>query len=390
MHLRQQGIRLYPVVWSLVALLVLAGCSSSSSDSFEEAAQVPEATGEAQVRQIWSRRIARGHDGQLLFLQPALQGDTVYTATADGYVTAYDARNGRRDWWVKVSERLLGGVGTDSERLYVTTRSGELLALSREDGSELWRTSMPNEVLAPPQSNGNLVIAQTIDSKVIAYDVTNGQRRWQHDDNAPVLSYRGTATPYVDSQWVVTGFDNGTMAAFDVNSGRMQWQYGVGSPSGRTELERLVDVDGSPVVSNGEVFVTGYQGRVAALDLSTGGEQWSRPVSSLQSPGVDGGNVFVATADGQLIGFSRQSRTETWRDNSFSWRRLTAPVPLGNHLLVGDYEGYLYAVRQSDGRITGRALVDEKGLRSDMIRYRDRIILFSNGGHLASYRIVEN
>ncbi|TVP52640.1 MAG: outer membrane protein assembly factor BamB [Halomonadaceae bacterium] len=379
------------LLWLVVVMLLVSGCNSSPSDSFERAADAPEGSGEVQVRKIWSQRVARGHDGQFLFLRPVVEGDRVFVATADGYITAYNARNGRRDWWVRVEdERLLGGVGSDSERLYVTTRSGKLIALSPEDGEELWRSAMPNEVLAPPQSNGQLVVVQTIDSGLIAFDSATGNQRWQYDSNAPVLSYRGTATPYIDANLVVTGFDNGRVIALDVVAGRELWQYGVGSPSGRTELERLVDVDGSPVVHNSEVYVTGYQGRVAALDLMSGAEQWSRPLSSLQSPAVHNGRVYTTTSDGQMIGFSRTDRTELWRHNHLEWRRLTSPVILGDHLLVGDFEGYLYAINQADGRIEGRALVDEKGLRSDMVRYRDRVILFGNGGQLASYRIVEN
>lgn len=381
-----------PLLWLLLTgVLVLTGCGSSSSDSFERAAEAPQATGDVQVRKIWSQRVARGQAGEFLFLRPSVQADQVFVASADGYVAAYNARNGRRDWWVRLDdERLLGGVGSDSERLYVTSRSGQLIALSPDTGEELWRTAMPNEVLSPPQSNGQLVVVQTIDSGLIAFDTASGQQRWQYASNAPVLSYRGTATPYVDDSFVVTGFDNGRVVALDVATGREQWQYGVGSPSGRTELERLVDVDGSPLVVNGEVYVTGYQGRVAALDLNSGAEQWSRPLSSLQSPAVNNGRVFTTTADGQMIGFSRTDRTELWRHNQLEWRRLTSPVVLGEHLLVGDFEGYLYAINQADGRIAGRTRVDEKGLRSDMVRYRDRVILFGNGGQLASYRIVEN
>ncbi|MDX1590072.1 MAG: outer membrane protein assembly factor BamB [Oleiphilaceae bacterium] len=374
----------------LLTLLLLGGCASSG-DGFERAVEAPEASGEVQVRKIWSRRVAHGMDGQYLLLQPVVQDDQVFAATEEGYVTAYNARNGRRDWWVKLDAHLLGGVGSDGERLYVTSRNGQLIALSPEDGEQLWATDMPNEVLAPPQSNGRLVVVQTIDSGLIAYDARSGDKRWQFDSKAPVLSYRGTATPYVDNRLVVTGFDNGRLVALDVATGRVEWDYTVSTPSGRTELERLVDVDGSPVVVDGDVHVTGYQGRVAALDLITGVEQWSRPVSSLRSPAVSNGRVFVAAADGEMVGFSRQQRTQLWREEErLKWRRLTAPVTLGGHVLVGDFEGYLYALNQADGQIEGRTLVDEKGLRSDMLRYRDRVILFGNGGQLASYRIVEN
>lgn len=372
----------------VLGLLVLSGCSSTS-ENFEEPAAAPEATGDAQVRKIWSRRVARGQEGQFLFLEPALVEDTVYAATADGHVTAYNARNGRRDWWVDMSEPLLAGIGADDAHLYVTTRSGDLIALDRETGEEAWRASMASEVLSPPQSNGNLVVAQTINSTLVTFDASTGQRRWQYDTNQPVLTYRGTATPYIDDARVITGFDNGRVVALDVRTGRVDWEYVISTPSGRTELERLVDVDGTPVVQNGMVYVTGYRGRVAALDLRSGGEQWSRPVSSLRAPGVTRGEVFVATADGQLIAYDLMARAERWRTSDFQWRRMTAPLAMGDYLLVGDFEGYLYAVRQDDGHVVGRTMVDEQGLRSDIIEYGDRILVFGNGGQLASYRIVE-
>lgn len=382
------GVARWPMLaLGIVLIAGLSGCGGTG-DTREQAADVPEATGEVEVRKIRSRRVARGHDGQFLFLEPAVADDRVFAATADGYLTAYNARNGRRDWWRDLDEALLGGVGADEDYLYVTTRNGELLALSHE-GEEQWRSLLPNESLTPPQSNRTQVMVQTIDGQVLAFDRDSGDRRWQYDSNMPVLSYRGNATPWVNDDWLITGFDSGQVVALEARTGRMQWTHDVSAPTGRTELERLVDVDGSPVVQNGNVFVTGYQGKVAALDLQGGEETWSRPVSSLRSPGVDGNNLMVAGADGQLIGYNLRSRSELWRDDSLKWRRLTSPEPLDGYFLVGDFEGYLYAIDQEDGRIASRTRVDEQGLRSDMIRYRDRVILFGNGGQLASYRIVK-
>ena len=385
-------LRLDAIRWPMLALgvLLIAGLSGcgGTGETREQAAPVPQATGDVELRRIWSQRVARGHDGQFLFLEPVVVNDTVFAATADGYLTAYNARNGRRDWWRNLDEVLLGGVGADGDHLYVVTRSGELVALSHE-GEEQWRALLPNESLVPPQSNRTQVMVQTIDGQILAFDRDSGDRRWQYDTNMPVLSYRGNATPWVNDDWVITGFDNGRVVALEARTGRMQWTHDVSTPSGRTELERLVDVDGSPVVQNGNVFVAGYQGKVAALELQGGEEIWSRPVSSLRSPGVDGNNLMVVGANGQLSGYNLRSRSELWRDDSLQWRRLTSPVALDDHFLVGDFEGYLYAIDQEDGRIASHVQVDEQGLRSDMIRYRDRVIVFGNGGQLASYRIVK-
>ena len=366
--------------------IVLTGCSST--EPREQPAAVPEATGEAPVREIWSRRFAEGHDGQYLFMTPAVVDDQVFISTANGYVGAYDARIGRRDWWTRLDARLIAGVGADADQLYVVTRNGKLVALS-QSGERLWEAGLPNESLVPPQSNGRQVIVQTIDGELLAFDSDDGERRWQYDSNMPVLSFRGNATPYVDGSRVVTGFDNGRVVSLDVNTGRVEWQQALGTASGRTELERIVDVDASPVVRDRTVYMTGYQGKVAALTLRSGEERWSRSVSSLHSPAVGDGTLVVAAYDGSVIGYGLASRREVWRHDKLAWRRLTAPVSLGEHVLVGDFEGYLYAIRQDDGSIDGRVLVDEEGLRSSLVRYRDRVILFGNGGQIASYRIVE-
>lgn len=370
----------------LLAGMVLAGCSSS--ETREQPAPVPKASGDAQVREIWSRRVAENMDGQYLFLSPGVHEERVYAATEKGYITAYNARNGRRDWWDKLDERLLAGVGVDQDHLYVVTRNGELIALSHK-GKEEWRASLPNESLVPPQSNGRYVVVQTIDGELLAFNQSDGERRWQYNSNMPVLSFRGNATPWIDGSRVITGFDNGRVVALDVHSGSVQWEQALAQPAGRTELERLVDVDSSPHVVGDTVYVSAYQGSVSALDLRSGEEQWSRELSSLVAPAVTDDRVIAVGADGTLAGFERSSRSEVWRHRELAWRQPTAPVALGNHAVVGDLEGYLYAVNASDGTIDGRVLVDEKGLRAAPIRFRDRVIVFSNGGWLASYHLRE-
>lgn len=377
--------RFLPVL-CVLAGIVLTGCSST--EPREQPAAVPEVTGEAPVREIWSRRFAEGHDGEYLFMTPVVVEDQVFISTANGYIGAYDARLGRRDWWKQLDARLIAGVGADSDHLYVVTRNGKLMALSHT-GEPRWEAALPNESLVPPQSNGRQVVVQTIDGEVLAFDQDDGERSWQYDSNMPVLSFRGNATPYVDGSRVVTGFDNGRVVSLDVSTGRVQWQQALGTASGRTELERIVDVDSSPVVRDGTVYITGYQGKVAALALRSGEERWSRSVSSLRSPAVGDDNVVVAAYDGRVIGYDLASRREVWRHDKLQWRRLNSPVTLGDHVLVGDFEGYLYAIRQADGSIDGRVQVDGKGIRSPMVRYRDRVILFGNGGQIASYRIVE-
>ncbi|MAL98355.1 MAG: outer membrane protein assembly factor BamB [Alteromonadaceae bacterium] len=372
-----------------VATLVLGVVGCSSREPFEEPAPLPEIETTVELKEEWSRSVGDGMDGDLLFLSPTIVNDTLYAVAAEGELYAFEADSGAEIWRRDLDRSILGGVGADRKQLYVASRDGVLVAVNQETGEPVWTVPLPSEVLAPPQSNGDQVVVSTIDGKLIAYNTSDGQRIWQYDSSAPVLSYRGTATPYVDSERVLGAFSNGMLISVDVRTGAPLWEYAVGIPSGRTELERLVDVDGAPLVLGESVLVAGYQGQLAALSLDTGQELWSREASSLQSPGVGQESIFVSEADGTVISYNAFSRAEAWRVGSLSWRRLTTPVGYKDLVAVGDYEGYLHLIRQSDGALVGREEVDDEGLRVSPLPYRDKLIVFGNGGKLAAYSLQE-
>lgn len=374
--------------WVIVALAALTlGCSSN--EPIEQPDPLPEIVESVELDRIWSQSIGRGMGDQLLFLAPTIVGDSLYVVDADGELYALDARTGERIWYRDLDRSILAGVGADSAQLYVVTRNGDLLALDRESGESNWSASVPAEVLAPPQSNGAQVVAMTIDNRLIAFDSASGDRLWQYDGTAPVLSYRGTAVPHVDSERVLAGFSNGMLVSVDVLTGAPLWEYPVSVAGGRTELERLVDVDGRPLVLGDSVLVVGYQGKLAALSLDSGQEYWSRGASSLKAPGAGSNSLFVAEADGTLISYNAFSRAESWRIDTLSWRRLTTPFTYEDLVVVGDFEGYLHLVQQADGEFVGRVQVDNDGVRVAPQNFEDLLIVYGNGGRLVAYSLPE-
>lgn len=384
--------RLAPV--SLIGVLVgglwlsmLGGCSSD--DTFEQPSPLPDFKAKVELQSVWDESIGDGDKEQLLFLKPYITDKTVYAVSADGELEALTADKGDEIWDRDLDTPIIAGVGADDNQLYVVTQSAQLLALSRKDGKELWHQDLPDEVLAAPQSNGTNVILQTIDGKVLALSAKDGKQRWEYDSVVPVLSFRGTAQPYVDNDVVLAALANGDLVALDANNGTVLWQYAVGVPNGRTELERLVDVDGSPIVKDGNVYVVGYQGKVAQLALQTGQELWSQTASSLESPELGLGNLYLSSADGQVEAYNLYSKAKVWTQSKLKWRRLTAPVTVGGYILVGDYEGYLHVLSQLDGTIVGRKEVDDDGLRVSVVPKNGLIYVYGNGGELVAYRLHE-
>ncbi len=370
----------------MVTMLALAGCSTT--DTFEQPAPVPEIESSVEFEQVWSMSVGDGHDEDFLYLAPLNTGEVLYAASADGVLYAVRAENGKVVWRAKLDDRIFAGVGGDAERLYLTTRDADLLALSREDGRELWRAPLPTEVLATPQSNGQLVVAQTTDGRVLSFNANTGEKLWQYDSVVPVLSIRAAAAPLVGGDIVIASFANGKLIALSADAGQPLWQYEVGEPQGRTELERLVDITGQPLVLDSAILVVGYQGKLALVDIRTGQEIWSRKASSLHAPMVGGGDIYLASANGDLLALRGSDRRELWVQDRLAWRQLTQPMVVDDYLVTSDFEGYLHILSREDGSLQGQLEFDDEGIRVPAQRLSDgNLLVYGNSGDMAVLQI---
>jgi outer membrane protein assembly factor BamB len=85
----------------------------------------------------------------------------------------------------------------------------------------------------------------------------------------------------------VVGFANGNLAKLTLQDGSMLWQQIITIPEGSFAIQRMVDIDADPVVFNNRVYVATYQGKIAALDLTTGKIYWTHDISSFTGLTVD-------------------------------------------------------------------------------------------------------
>ncbi|MCP5161736.1 MAG: outer membrane protein assembly factor BamB [Hahellaceae bacterium] len=379
-------MRLWPsgIIWLLLAWF-LAGCSSNEVK--DEPMDLPDFKSEIKLKEVWSRSIGDGYDELLLFIEPVIQGDEIYAIDLEGELTALNRLNGKRLWRRSLDEPILGGIGADSTHLFVTNRKGELIALSITDGTELWRKSVSSEVLAAPQSDGVRVVVSTIDGNVFCFDTTTAELLWRYDTETPVLTMRGNATPLIAGDSALTGLANGELVALDIKSGAPRWEFPVGVAQGRTELERLVDVDGQPRIFDNRIFAISYQGRLVVIDAFTGQEVWSKKESSYRSLDLGLGQIYVSTSDGEVVAYNLTNGIEIWRQSNIKFRRLSAPKAWGSVVAVGDYEGYLHILSQIDGHFMARTDVDSDGIRAHMIVSDDLLYVYGNGGELAAFRI---
>jgi outer membrane protein assembly factor BamB len=402
-----------PAVRSLAVLalaLMLTGCSSMSwlpwvddDDEKEELEPVKLTRFDETVKldRVWSASIGRGLGRKYLRIRPAVAADRVFAADGYGRVEARDRFTGKRIWEVDIGDVgrsfnffdrrdpsfVTGAVGFAHGKVLVGTTAGEVVALSAVDGTEAWRVSVGAEVLAPPAGGEDLVFAQTEGGRLVALERDTGAVRWSFENPVPVLTLRGTSAPVFGGGIVYAGFANGMVAAIRAATGEPVWEHRVMLPEGRSELERMVDVDSTPVLAGNLLFVVSYQGRLKALRAADGNQVWEQEFSSFLDLAAGFRQVHAVDSDDSVRAFDQQSAEQLWAQDGLLRRQLSSPAVMGEYLLVADFEGYLHVLSQSDGSFVGRRKIDGDGVRSPIVVADDFIYVLGNSGSLQALQI---
>ena len=186
---------------------------------------------------------------------------------------------------------------------------------------------------------------------------------------------------------MIAGFSNGRIAFITRDDGLAAYERIIGVPEGVSDLEKLVDLDGKMAIENNILYIAGYQGRLIAIDLRAGEILWEKEASSLVGVSVGFGNVYLISADGQVIAYNGTNGREVWRVEALLNRNLNAPLVTGSFLAFTDFEGYLHLLAQSDGRFVARKKLDSRGVGARLVQQEGRIYALGNGGTLSVLEI---
>ena len=368
-------------------VIALSACGLWSRDTTEPPAELTEFEAEGQPERIWSRSIGSGADRFLWRVEPAVADGLVVVSDARGQVSALDPDDGSQHWQTRLEDaRVSAGVGLGEAVAVVGTLDGDAIGVDLEGGGERWRADLSSEVMAVSDVDSGLVIVRTNDGRIHALDAASGATQWTALRTTPSLSLRGAQRPRVTSGRVLSGFDNGRLLMLGINRGNVLWETTLAVPSGRTEVERMVDVDGHIPLYRGAAIAATYQGRLAALDLNTGEIFWAREFSSYQGADVDtASNVLVVTdAESHVWGLEPRSGGDLWQLDALRLRGVTAPVVVGPHAIVGDYEGYLHWIDLDDGRIVGRLRAGSGGVVTRPILANGRLYVVTENGEISA------
>ena len=377
--------------WLLVIffLFLNQGCSLFGGDEEDESllpAELIEFTETVDVDQQWKASVGKGHEGLGIALNPTTDGETVYAASFNGNVIAINANNGRKIWKQSFDFSFTAGPTYKDGILVLGTNNGELINIDSMTGEILWTTTVSSEILAPVAIKDDQIFVRSVDGNLTAFLSNNGSLMWTANHRVPRLSLRGTTSPEVFANAVLSGFDDGKVSAYDLVDGSLLWETMLTPPGGRTEIEKINDIDAPMTIVGNELYVGSYQGALAALALESGDIIWLTEASIYAGMAVDEEAVFVSESDGSVMALSRFTGREIWKKDNLLNRYPSAPVIIGDSIIVGDLEGYLHWLDKESGETQQRISIGKDKISSVPLVMEDTVIVQTDGGNLVSVK----
>ena len=371
-------------------LAVMAGCSTLSSlnpfaskPKGNQPAPLAELKGTMAVRTAWKLDIGKSQD---YLFTPALIGATVVLAGGDGSLARVDGATGKVLWRIKVEGGLSAGVGTDGNIIVVGGNKGAVLAFDAE-GKQLWKTQASSEVLSAPVIGEGIVVVRSIDNRIVGLDAKTGDKKWTVQRIAPPLTLRNAPGMVIAGPEVIIAQPGGKLLTLTLATGVARWEATVGEARGATELERVTDIGGAPVLFEKDVCAVAYQGRVACFDSTNGTPRWTKELSSDVGVSVDQRFVFAVDDKGAVSAFNREGGASAWKNDKLGYRRLSTPVSYGRAVAVGDYQGYIHFLSREDGSFLARAATDGSAITASPVVAGSNLIFQTQSGTVTAIAV---
>ncbi len=360
---------------ALVSAVMLSACTSITDlktdvserlfgrQSTEIPSELNEIKTTAQAKVLWSSRLEMSEDDDFT---PAIDNGYIYAAGSKGEVLKLSAASGKQEWRVNLGEAITGGVGIGANLVLIGTKSGYVVAYDF-NGKMLWKAKVSSQVLSAPKVDFGVVVVRCGDSRIYGLNAVDGSRKWIYERATPPLSLKSSAGVVLDGGAAYAGFAGGKLISLRVEDGKVLWEVSVAQPKGTTEIERIADITSLPVVDGSLVYAVAYQGKVAAVDRATGRIAWSRDISSYTGLNAEDARVFISHAASSVYALDFSTGKTYWRQGDLRQRRITAPLPMGNVIAIGDVEGYVHLLNREDGVFVGRLQIEEAPIMPQMV-----------------------
>ena len=388
----------------LLCLSSLAGCSmmdtakesaagimdyfSGGEDNAEPPTPLVESHSELDAQVLWKESIGVGADQRSLKLIPAVAAGKVIAADREGIIEARDAKTGALLWEVETGIPFSAGPSLAAGRIILGSSKAKVIALNSENGEQIWENTVSSEVLAAPVIAKGHVLVRTTAGEIVALDERTGKRLWSYEHSVPALSIRGTGAPLVIKDHVIVGYDNGKLVALQLSNGKYVWETTIAMPKGRSEIERLVDLDVDPVEIGGTIYIASYNGGVSAVNAEDGEVLWrNEKVSSHTGLSYDNRHLYLSDSTGQVMQLEQSRGAGLWKQSDLKYRKLTAPALYQDYVVVGDYNGFVHWLSTRDGRQLGRVQISDSAIDIKPIVADGIVYVYAKDGTLAALTV---
>jgi outer membrane protein assembly factor BamB len=389
----------------VIALLaaVLGGCSwlkkLGTPDNVEPPTPLTDIKPTVRIDRVWNENVGGGAGQSGAHLSLAVAGNRMYAAGINGTVQAIDAASGKTLWQKRLGTRSgwlwrrgvntlrwSGGPSVDGDLVVVGGLDGQVYALSAQDGGERWHAQVPSEVITAPAISGGIVVVRSNDGRLVGLNAGDGAQKWVFEQAVPALSLRGNSAPLIANDVVYDGFDNGRVVAVRLIDGNELWAQTLSSGEGRTEIERLADVDGNLAYDGTALYAIGYRGLFAALAPDSGRPRWQRDLSGYVGAAVSGNIVVVVDADGNVWAFDRETGVNLWKQDKLKYRVLSQPGIQDKYVVVGDGQGFVHWLSLDEGKFAARERLSKRPIENAPVAVGDMVYVDDVDGRIAAYR----
>ena len=366
----------------LVALLLisLSACATDNQQSGSNIAKLVEFQPIAKFEVRWEKDIGSAGNNVLL---PAISSDAIYVANARGKISRLDIVTGNRVWRVDCGFTVAAGVGVGEGLVLIGGEKGDIAAYA-EDGKLRWQAKVSSEVLSAPQISNGIVVVRTADGRIAGLSADDGKRLWVYERSTPALVVRNHAGVAIKREMLFAGLPGGKLAAIALGNGIVAWESIVSIPRGNTELEQISDVTSVPVVDEEQVCAVSFQGRLACFDSTQGNLLWGQELSSDVGLVLFGNLIYVTDEKGGVSALNKTTGNSVWKNDQLAMRQPTAPFILGPYVVVGDYEGYLHALKSGDGSFGARIATDGSSIKAMPVELDGGLLVQTSNGRLYS------
>ena len=376
----------------LVALMamMLAACGvfgGGDESEEEEPLELVDFEPTLEVEELWSTSAGDGIDRRSASLQPFFSGGQIWVADSEGRVFAIDAGNGERRAEFDLEMDLSAGPAVYGNRLLLGTFEGQVLMANAQTGEIEWRAQLSSEILAQPVLQDGIIVVRCIDGRVFGLNADDGRRVWVYDRSIPVLTLRGNGAPLARGGQLFIGYDDGSVVALRVDDGTLLWEARVSVPEGRSQLDRLADIDGSLVIVGRDLYAVTRHGRMASLALDSGRIQWVKDIASHSGLSISRTQLGATDIEDSVWIVDRQSGDTIWRNEDLLRRELTQPVAMGDHWVVADSQGYLHWLDADSGRFSARVEVGNERPAGPPLVVGNALYLLDREGELSAWQI---